>query len=251
MNKRIEGTFVDYQRMLVAINDMLSEGYSAEQLLVITREEEGRRLKEDTTVNVVITSDQEDSLWDRIVSFFTVEMDEDDDSAEETKEVDEEALFEDYGIDSDTYERFEEALDDGEYLLLVDAAPPAHMEHSEFMVRDGIIDEEEDRMDQEKNNQSMDDKKRSAQPDWASEGDASTGDVESHSREAEKNVASDDEKPSRLLVDEKVSHPAMDESTDRVSKDPFGMETETVEKGKGGKDVDPDYDETEKHPPAL
>lgn len=251
MNKRIEGTFVDYQRMLVAINDMLAEGYSAKQLLVITREEEGRRLKEDTTVEVVITSDQEDSLWDRIVSFFTVEMDEDEDSAEEIEEVDEEALFEDYGIDSDTYERFEEALDSGEYLLLVDAAPPAHVEHSEFMVRDGIIDEEEVIMDQEKNNQAMDDQKKSAQPDWASENDTSTGDVESHSREAEKDIASDHEKPSQILVDKNVSHPVMDEEMDRVSKDPFGMETEAVEKGEGGKDVDPDYDETEKNPPAL
>ncbi|UJF15223.1 general stress protein [Jeotgalibaca sp. MA1X17-3] len=250
MNKRIEGTFADYQRMLVAINDMLAEGYSAKQLLVITREEEGHRLEEDTKVDVVVTSDQEDSLWDRIVSFFTVEMDEDD-STEEVEEVDEEKLFEDYGIDSDTYERFEEALDNGEYLLLVDAAPPAHVEHSEFMVRDGIIDEEEDIMDQEKNNQPVDDQKKSAQPDWASGNDISTGDVENHSRKAEKDVTSDNEKPSQILVDKNVSHPVADESMDRVSKDPFGMDTEAVEKGEGAKDVDPDYDETEKNPPAL
>ena len=251
MDKRIEGTFVDYQRILGKINDKLEEGYTTEQLLVITREEDGRKLKEDTAVQVKITSDHDDSLWDKIVSFFTVGTDDDDETEKQTDE-DEEALFEDYGIDSDTYERFEEALDNGEYLLLIDDAPPRHVEYSDFMVRDGIINEEENIMDNEE--------KKHVQPDWVNTENDNNGDVESHSKEAEKNRAHDpiteehkghDEEPSKLQVDENVSHPAIDESMDRVSKDPFGMETEVVEKGEGGKNTEPEYDETGENPPAL
>lgn len=326
LDKRVEGTFGDYQSMLVAITEMLEDGYTAQQLLVIARDEDARRVEDDTGVAVMVTSDKEDSLWDKIVSFFTVETEEDavDESGEE---IDEEEIFEDYGIDGDTYDRFEEALDNGEYLLLVDDAPPAHEEFAEFMVRDGIIPEEEDRMSKEKNNKPMDETKKSATPDWVDTNGAEKGDVGSHSLNAEKQtdnqakeaahqaphpdpqpgvtgqdhvehnipqsehpdpvvdskgeevvekgsdpsmepghqegdhtLDSDDssetenqkesDSPSRLKYDEGASHPE-NETKDKVSKDPFGYETETVDKGEGGEDVHPEYDETDKNPPAL
>lgn len=167
MNKRIEGTFKEYGSLLAAIDELKADGYEPEQLLVITRNEIAAGLTERTGVEVVVTRGE--SLWDRIVSFFTVDMDGEDDRLE-----DEEHVFEDYGIDEETYERFEDSLEDGEYLLLVDTAPPAEADvHADFMVRDGII-----KVDDK-------DKMLAARPDWADETAEVDGDVPRHSRALE------------------------------------------------------------------
>lgn len=163
MDKRVEGSFASYQDIQAAIQNMLDQGYTAQQLVVISRNEEARQLVAESAIEVVVTSDEEESLWDKIVAFFTVDLDDDD----------EEELFENYGIDEDTYERFEDALENGEYVLLIDNAPPAQQEHTQYLVRDGILPEEEDTMNHVK-------------PDWTDADDNVKGDVEKHSIEAGK-----------------------------------------------------------------
>lgn len=246
MNRRIEGAFREYGHLLEAINDLQESGYEAKQLLVVTRNDISSGLTETTGVDVVVTRGE--SLWDKIVSFFTVELGDDNDDNERENEED---IFEKFGIDDETYERFEESLENGEYLLLVDTAPPAESNHADFMVRDGIIKDEEE-------------PKLAARPDWTEE-DTANGDMPKHSITAETEgeaEMTDESNPDKS----KVTHsepPAMedeitgerieadtqdgdatkgDESAaldelqhdkidfpdvDKVSKDPFGGETET------------------------
>lgn len=164
MNRRIEGAFREYAHLLEAIEDLRNSGYETSQLLVVTRNDLNTSLTDKTGVEVVVTRGE--SLWDKIVSFFTVDLDGDDEETE-----DEEDLFEKFGIDEETYERFEESLENGEYLLLVDTNPPADPSaHADFMVRDGIIKANEEA-------------RLSARPDWTAE-DEVDGDVPKHARTA-------------------------------------------------------------------
>lgn len=261
LDKRVEGSFASYDDIQLAIQNMLDQGYTPQQLVVISRNEEARQLVAESAVEVVVTSDEEESLWDKIVAFFTVELDDDD----------EEELFENYGIDEDTYERFEDALENGEYVLLIDNAPPAQQEHTQYLVRDGILPEEEDTMNHVK-------------PDWTDADDNVKGDVEKHSIEAGKKATHPDPKPgvsagdegdenedgeapdlkedvtgqpieteevegdptmadynqnlADMQVDHSDSHPEAEEVGTPISTDPFGGETIVED---DASDVEPDY----------
>ena len=255
LDKRVEGSFASYDDIQLAIQNMLDQGYTPQQLVVISRNEEARQLVAESAVEVVVTSDEEESLWDKIVAFFTVELDDDD----------EEELFENYGIDEDTYERFEDALENGEYVLLIDSAPPVRQEHTQYLVRDGILPEEEDTMNQVK-------------PDWTDADDNVKGDVEKHSIEAGKKathphpdpqpevsaggdapdlkeevtgqpieaeevegdptMADDNQNLADMQFDHSDSHPEEEEDGTPISTDPFGGET-VVEDDPSN--VEPDY----------
>lgn len=263
LDKRVEGSFASYDDIQVAIQNMLDQGYTPQQLVVISRNEEARQLVAESAVEVVVTSDEEESLWDKIVAFFTVELDGDD----------EEELFENYGIDEDTYERFEDALENGEYVLLIDSAPPVRQEHTQYLVRDGILPEEEDTMNHVK-------------PDWTDADDNVKGDVEKHSIEAGKKanhphpdpkpdvsagddgdenedgeapdlnedvtgqpieteevegdptMADDNQNLADMQVDHSDSHPEAEEDGTPISTDPFGGETVVAD---DASDVEPDY----------
>ena len=265
LDKRVEGSFASYDDIQLAIQNMLDQGYTPQQLVVISRNEEARQLVAESAVEVVVTSDEEESLWDKIVAFFTVELDDDDD--------DEEELFENYGIDEDTYERFEDALENGEYVLLIDNAPPAQQEHTQYLVRDGILPEEEDTMNHVK-------------PDWTDADDNVKGDVEKHSIEAGKKathphpdpkpdvsagddgdenedgeapdlnedvtgqpieteevegdptMADDNQNLADMQFDHSDSHPEVEEDGTPISTDPFGGETVVED---DASDVEPDY----------
>lgn len=272
MNRRIEGTFADVKNLKATINGLLREGYVPRQILVLTRNKEGAHLIEEKTgIEVVITNGHEETLWDRIVSFFMVATDEDDDEEEE--------LFEDYGINEETYERFEDALEDGEYLLLIDDAPPIKQEYSNFMVRDGILPEEDETMNKEN-----DDVKKSVRPDWADDSEDVKGDVGRHTVEAEKNhdqaptdaeenpdltddvtgepivaedpegdptMADENQKMDEMQVDRETAHSPEDDDDARKSRDPFGGETVAVNEDEDNEEVEPEYDETDKDLPAL
>ena len=263
LDKRVEGSFASYDDIQLAIQNMLDQGYTPQQLVVISRNEEARQLVAESAVEVVVTSDEEESLWDKIVAFFTVELDDDD----------EEELFENYGIDEDTYERFEDALENGEYVLLIDNAPPAQQEHTQYLVRDGILPEEEDTMNHVK-------------PDWTDADDNVKGDVEKHSIEAGKKathphpdpkhgvsagdegdenedgeapdlkedvtgqpieaeevegdptMADDNQNLADMQFDHSDSHPEAEEDGTPISTDPFGGETVVED---DASDVEPDY----------
>ena len=263
LDKRVEGSFASYDDIQLAIQNMLDQGYTPQQLVVISRNEEARQLVAESAVEVVVTSDEEESLWDKIVAFFTVELDDDD----------EEELFENYGIDEDTYERFEDALENGEYVLLIDSAPPVQQEHTQYLVRDGILPEEEDTMNHVK-------------PDWTDADDNVKGDVEKHSIEAGKKathphpdpkpdvsagdegdenedgeapdlkedvtgqpieaeevegdptMADDNQNLADMQVDHSDSHPEAEEDGTPISTDPFGGETVVED---DASDVEPDY----------
>lgn len=263
LDKRVEGSFASYDDIQLAIQNMLDQGYTPQQLVVISRNEEARQLVAESAVEVVVTSDEEESLWDKIVAFFTVELDDDD----------EEELFENYGIDEDTYERFEDALENGEYVLLIDSAPPAQQEHTQYLVRDGILPEEEDTMNHVK-------------PDWTDADDNVKGDVEKHSIEAGKKathphpdpkpdvsagdegdenedgeapdlkedvtgqpieaeevegdptMADDNQNLADMQFDHSDSHPEAEEDGTPISTDPFGGETVVED---DASDVEPDY----------
>ena len=265
LDKRVEGSFASYDDIQLAIQNMLDQGYTPQQLVVISRNEEARQLVAESAVEVVVTSDEEESLWDKIVAFFTVELDDDDD--------DEEELFENYGIDEDTYERFEDALENGEYVLLIDSAPPVRQEHTQYLVRDGILPEEEDTMNHVK-------------PDWTDADDNVKGDVEQHSIEAGKKathphpdpkpdvsagdegdenedgeapdlkedvtgqpieaeevegdptMADDNQNLADMQFDHSDSHPEAEEDGTPISTDPFGGETVVED---DASDVEPDY----------
>ena len=177
MDKRIEGTFANQEMLIDEITHLIKqEGYAPEQLLVITRNGKSNYITEETAVQVIITSEvrEEDSLWDKIVKFFTVDLDEEE----------EEAIFERYGIDEDTYERFEDALDDGELLLLIDDAAPINDEHAEFLVRDGILP------DEKVASATATAAATATKPDWTSADSEEAGDVPAHSIEAEKKLES-------------------------------------------------------------
>lgn len=263
LDKRVEGSFASYDDIQLAIQNMLDQGYTPQQLVVISRNEEARQLVAESAVEAVVTSDEEESLWDKIVAFFTVELDDDD----------EEELFENYGIDEDTYERFEDALENGEYVLLIDNAPPAQQEHTQYLVRDGILPEEEDTMNHVK-------------PDWTDADDNVKGDVEKHSIEAGKKathphpdpkpdvsagdegdenedgeapdlkedvtgqpieaeevegdptMADDNQNLADMQFDHSDSHPEAEEDGTPISTDPFGGETIVED---DASDVEPDY----------
>lgn len=220
LDKRVEGSFASYDDIQLAIQNMLDQGYTPQQLVVISRNEEARQLVAESAVEVVVTSDEEESLWDKIVAFFTVELDDED----------EEELFENYGIDEDTYERFEDALENGEYVLLIDSAPPAQQEHTQYLVRDGILPEEEDTMNHVK-------------PDWTDADDNVKGDVEQHSIEAEEvegdpTMADDNQNLADMQFDHSDSHPEAEEDGTPISTDPFGGETVVED---DASDVEPDY----------
>ena len=111
MNRRIEGTFADVENLKAMIESLRGQGYVPEQILVLTRNKDGAALLEkETAIEVVISNSQEESLWDKIVSFFMVATDGDDDDDDDR----EEELFEDYGINEETAERLEDALEDGD-----------------------------------------------------------------------------------------------------------------------------------------
>lgn len=189
MNKRIEGSFADPGYLQEVIQQFLRQGYSARQLTILTRETDLRHAFGESGVPVKIVNDSSsgDTFWNRIVSFFTVELDDDDEDAEAgmlEERVDEEDVFEECGIARSSYQRFEEALDSGEHLLLVDEAP-IEQQVSDFLVRDGIIEEGEISMTDKMKDQD----KQAATPDWA-ENDAVKGDVNNHSVQAEKAPAS-------------------------------------------------------------
>lgn len=260
MDKRIEGTFANQEMLIDEITHLIKqEGYAPEQLLVITRNGKSNYITEETAVQVIITSEdrEEDSLWDKIVKFFTVDLDEEE----------EEAIFERYGIDEDTYERFEDALDDGELLLLIDDAAPINDEHAEFLVRDGILP-------------------AATKPDWTSADSEEAGDVPAHSIEAEKKLessevavasptqpadavdtitgqpveaetvtdpamADDGHRLPEMQFDKEDSLPEVEEEKELFSKDPFGGDTVAAEAGEDADDIDPDYEETDKPKPAL
>ena len=206
MDRRIEGTFREYGNLVRSIEKLQSEGYEASQLLVITRNNLEAGLTEKTGVKVVITKGE--SLWNKIVSFFTVVLDD--------EEALEEEIFEDYGIDEELYDRFVQALEEGEYLLLLDTAPPADVNHhANFMVRDGIIKEEV--------------VQKTVDPDWM-DSDNSVGDLPAHSLAASRQVELEEKDESAhsdtdVVLDDiqydEVDYP----DVDKVSKDPYGGET--------------------------
>ena len=273
MDKRIEGTFANQEMVIDEITHLIKhEGYAPEQLLVITRNGKSNFITEETAVQVIITGEdrEEDSLWDKIVKFFTVDLDEEE----------EEAIFERYGIDEDTYERFEDALDDGELLLLIDDAAPINDEHAEFLVRDGILPDE--KVIPVEAVAAV----TATKPDWTSADSEEVGDVPAHSIEAEKKLevteagAAAPTQPADVTDDitgqpieaETVADPAMaeeshhlpemqfdkddslpevNEEKEQFSKDPFGGDTVVAEAGEDAEDIEPDYDETDKPKPAL
>jgi len=273
MDKRIEGTFANQEMLIDEITHLIKhEGYAPEQLLVITRNGKSNYITEETAVQVIITGEdrEEDSLWDKIVKFFTVDLDEEE----------EEAIFERYGIDEDTYERFEDALDDGELLLLIDDAAPINDEHAEFMVRDGILP------DEKVVSATATATATATKPDWTSADSEEAGDVPAHSIEAAKKLFSTEAElatptaPADVTDDitgqpieaEAVADPAMAEDSHHLpelqfdkddslpeaaeekelfSKDPFGGDTVAAEAGEDADDIDPDYEKTDKPKPAL
>ncbi|MGA9518251.1 MAG: general stress protein [Trichococcus sp.] len=273
MDKRIEGTFANQEMVIDEITHLIKhEGYAPEQLLVITRNGKSNYITEETAVQVIITGEdrEEDSLWDKIVKFFTVDLDEEE----------EEAIFERYGIDEDTYERFEDALDDGELLLLIDDAAPINDEHAEFLVRDGILP------DEKVVPVAAVTAATATKPDWTSADSDEVGDVPAHSIEAAKKleaieVAAESPTQPADMTDnitgqpikaESVADPAMaedshhlpemqfdkddsllelDEEKEQFSKDPFGGDTVVAEAGEDAEDIEPDYEETDKPKPAL
>lgn len=186
LNKRIEGSFANPERLQEEIQRFLDQGFAASQLTILTRQDEVRSSVEHTGVPVVVTSDSSsgDTFWDRIVSFFTVEMDDEDEEEQLEERVDEEDVFEEFGIARSTYQRFEEALDEGEYLLLVDEGVPEQQQVSDFLIRDGIVEEEEISMNENKKDQ----ERKAAKPDWV-DNDSTKGDVNAHSANAEKDVS--------------------------------------------------------------
>jgi len=273
MDKRIEGTFANQEMVIDEITHLIKhEGYAPEQLLVITRNGKSNFITEETAVQVIITGEdrEEDSLWDKIVKFFTVDMDEEE----------EEAIFERYGIDEDTYERFEDALDDGELLLLIDDAAPINDEHAEFLVRDGILS------DEKVVPAAAVTAVTASKPDWAAADSEEVGDVPAHSIEAEKKLevtetevaaptqpadltdditgqpieaekvadpmmAEDNQKLPEMQFDKDDSLVKLAEEKEQFSKDPFGGDTVVAEAGEDAEDIEPDYDETDKPKPAL
>lgn len=270
MDKRIEGTFANQEMVIDEITHLIKhEGYAPEQLLVITRNGKSNYITEETAVQVIITGEdrEEDSLWDKIVKFFTVDLDEDE----------EETIFERYGIDEDTYERFEDALDDGELLLLIDDAAPVNDEHAEFLVRDGILPDEKIVPVAPVT---------ASKPDWTPADSEEVGDVPAHSIEAAKKLEGTEvaaESPTQpadvtdditgqpieaetvadpamaeashrlpdMQFDKNDSLPEMDEEKEQFSKDPFGGDTVVAEAGEDAEDIEPDYEETDKTKPAL
>ena len=270
MDKRIEGTFANQEMLLDEITHLIKhEGYAPEQLLVITRNGKSNFITEETAVQVIVTGEdrEEDSLWDKIVKFFTVDLEEEE----------EEAIFERYGIDEDTYERFEDALDDGELLLLIDDAAPINDEHAEFLVRDGILPDEKAVPVAAVT---------ATKPDWASADSEEAGDVPAHSIEAEKQLevtevaaasptqpadvtdditgqrieaetvadpamAEDSHRLPEMRFDKDDSLPELEEEKEQFSKDPFGGDTVAAETGEDAEDIEPDYEETDKPKPAL
>jgi len=174
MDKRIDGTFINQELIIEEIKNLIKEeGYAPEQLLVITRKATTDFITPETGVEVILTGqgEDDDSLWDKIVNFFTVAL---DDETEET----EEAIFEHYGLNEDTYERFEESLEDGELLLLIDDAAPVNDEPSDFLIRDGIVPDEE----------VSDEITKPSQPDWVAEDQLTKGDMPAHAIAAEKAI---------------------------------------------------------------
>jgi len=276
MDKRIEGTFANQELLIDEITHLIKhEGYAPEQLLVITRNGKSNYITEETSVQVIITGEdrEEDSLWDKIVKFFTVDLEEEE----------EEAIFERYGIDEDTYERFEDALDDGELLLLIDDAAPINDEHAEFLVRDGILPDEKVAHVAAASAVTG---ATATKPDWTSADSDEVGDVPAHSIEAAKKLeitevaaasptqpadvtdditgqpieaeavadpamADDSQRLPELQFDKDDSLPEADEEKELFSKDPFGGDTVAAEAGEDADDIDPDYEETDKPKPAL
>lgn len=199
MDKRIDGTFINQELIIEEIKHLTKEeGYAPEQLLVITRKATTDFITPETGVEVILTGqgEDDDSLWDKIVNFFTVAL---DDETEET----EEAIFEHYGLDEDTYERFEESLEDGELLLLIDDAAPVNDEPSDFLIRDGILPDED----------VNDSKTKTSQPDWVAEDQQYKGDMPAHAVAAEK------------AIEEGAAEPAMthDEMNEMVVRDEYEM----------------------------
>lgn len=273
MEKRIEGTFANQEMVIDEIMHLIKhEGYAPEQLLIITRNGKSNYITEETAVQVIITGEdrEEDSLWDKIVKFFTVDLDEEE----------EETIFERYGIDEDTYERFEDALDDGEVLLLIDDAAPINDEHAEFLVRDGILPEEKVAAG------TAVAAVTATNPDWTPADSEEVGDVPAHSIKAAKKLegseaevasptqpadvtdditgqpieaetvadpamAEGSQRLPELQFDKDDSLPEVDEEKEQFSKDPFGGDTVAAEAGEDAEDIDPDYEEADKPKPAL
>lgn len=204
MDKRIEGTFANQEMVIDEITHLIKhEGYAPEQLLVITRNGKSNYITQETAVQVIITGEdrEEDSLWDKIVKFFTVDLDEEE----------EETIFERYGIDEDTYERFEDALDDGELLLLIDDAAPVNDEHAEFLVRDGILPDEKIVPVAPVT---------ASKPDWTPADSEEVGDVPAHSIEATKKLEETE------VATAQPTQPA--DVTDDITGQPIEAEITTV-----------------------
>lgn len=116
IERRVEGTYRTTADAKTAVKRLFDEGYQREEMLLIVNKASQQKNELDQDLRVMVdTVDAEDepSLWDRIVETFTVD-----------EEADYDYSLEQYGVREGNAERFQEALQANEIVLLVESGAP-------------------------------------------------------------------------------------------------------------------------------
>lgn len=117
MDRRIEGTYTSVDEAVNAVEKLLEEGYVSEEMLLITDENKENRLDDLTAIKVdSIEPDEDTSLWERLKETLSFGNYHSDFSSNPLTS---------HGVEEAAAEHFNDALINGEIVLLVDSNAPS------------------------------------------------------------------------------------------------------------------------------
>lgn len=120
MSKMVKGIYTNAQEILNAINQLKTEGYTANEITVVTGQDKNPELKDLKAAKVstadATKEDDDESVWEKIKETFTVDRYEKGNPA--ANPLAEYGVSDDVASDLD----YKSELEDGKILIIVDDA---------------------------------------------------------------------------------------------------------------------------------
>ena len=109
MMKKIQGAYPTLEETVSKIDQLLKEGYRADNITVVAKKEKIEAIHAETLaeVDAVLTNESPTSVWDTVKNVF-LNKDEEDNPLKK------------YGFDKKSTETYNTAIKNGEYVVLVD-----------------------------------------------------------------------------------------------------------------------------------
>ncbi|WP_027108820.1 general stress protein [Lacticigenium naphthae] len=119
MERIVEGTYLTMKEVREAIERLEEDNYSVDEMMVITDKEkqydETQIASYAVNIDSVEVSEEEESFWDKIKETLSFDQYSSNDS---------DSLLTEFGVNEERAEHFNEALEAGEIILLVDSNAP-------------------------------------------------------------------------------------------------------------------------------